>query len=119
MCLFFLGWGFLGLASACVGLGRSEAVWHESGMYGSHGLSAFRLLNFAILMAVQGVGIFAHAKRDAKKADIYFWGWVVYAGLCVLLELSRLCVAAARAPPKRARGLKRNERRHRSLHRGK
>ena len=91
MCLFFLGWGFLGLVSACVGLGRSEAVWHESGMYGSHGLSAFRLLNFAILMAVQGVGIFAHAKRDAKKADIYFWGWVVYAGLCVLLELSRLC----------------------------
>lgn len=75
---------------ACVGVGRSEVVWHENGMFGSHGLSTFRLLNHAVLMTNQAVGVFSHHKRDAKKADIYFWGWVVYTGLCVLLELSRL-----------------------------
>jgi hypothetical protein len=90
MCLFFVAWSSLGFISACVGLGRSEAVWHENGMFGSHGLSAFRMLNHAILMANQVIGVYAHAKRDARKADIYFWGWVVFSALCLLLELSRM-----------------------------
>ena len=90
MCLFFLAWSVLGFISACMGLARSEAVWHESGMFASHGLSSFRLINFAVLIGNQAVGVYSHAKRDAKKADIYFWGWVVYTSLCLLLELSRL-----------------------------
>ena len=90
MCLFFLAWSFSGFVSACFGLGRSEAVWHENGMFGSHGLSGFRLLTHGVLLANQAVGVYAHAKRDAKRADIHFWGWVVYAGLCVMLELSRM-----------------------------
>jgi hypothetical protein len=83
-------WGFSGFVSACIGLGRSEAVWHEYGMFGSRGLSGFRLVNFVVLMANQAVGIYSHAKRDAQKADIHFWGWVAYTALCLMLELSRL-----------------------------
>jgi hypothetical protein len=85
MCLFFVVWSFIGFVSACVGTGRSEAVWHENGMFGSHGLSTFRIINHAVLMTNQAVGVFSHHKRDAKTADIYFWGWVVYSGLCLLL----------------------------------
>ena len=80
----------MGFISACVGASRSEAVWHEYGMFGSHGLSAFRMVNHVVLMANQAVGLYAHAKRDAKKADVYFWGWVLYTGLCLVLEMSRM-----------------------------
>ena len=90
LCLFFFGWSFVGFTSACGGFSRSEAVWHENGMFGSHGLSAFRMVNHALLMANQAVGLYAHAKRDAKKADVYFWGWILYTGLCLALEISRM-----------------------------
>ena len=80
----------MGFTSACVGVSRGEAVWHEYGMFASHGLSAFRMVNHALLMANQAVGLYAHAKRDAKKADVYFWGWVLYTGLCLILEISRM-----------------------------
>ena len=36
------------------------------------------------------MGLYAHAKRDAGKADIYFWGWVFYTAFCFMLDVMRL-----------------------------
>ena len=90
MCLAFLAWGGYQLIYAFVDAGSSHDVWMESWTFNSREQSNFRILNFLFFCAHQGIGLWAHQKRNVEKADLYFWGWVAYSLLCLGLELQRL-----------------------------
>mmetsp|Transcript_43548 Transcript_43548/g.68173 ORF Transcript_43548/g.68173 Transcript_43548/m.68173 type:complete len:224 (-) Transcript_43548:252-923(-) len=90
MCLSFIAWGGYQFFYACVDAGAGEDVWMESWTFNSREQSGFRILNFLFFCAHQGIGLWAHQKRNVEKADLYFWGWVAYSVLCLGLELQRL-----------------------------
>ncbi|KAJ1485496.1 hypothetical protein T484DRAFT_1892357 [Baffinella frigidus] len=94
-CVAFLAWAAWGFVAACKDAGRGEGVWMESFTYNTTGLAAWRIVSFLYSVVHQSIGLYAHAKRDATKADIYFWGWVFYTGFCFMIDVMRLSTIEA------------------------
>mmetsp|Transcript_4544 Transcript_4544/g.16576 ORF Transcript_4544/g.16576 Transcript_4544/m.16576 type:complete len:201 (+) Transcript_4544:350-952(+) len=80
---------------SCSNLTRSESAWHENGVFSTHAVSTIRVLIHLFSICNQMMGLMAHAKKDVKKADMHFWGWIVYTVLCIFLEIFRLSTISA------------------------
>lgn len=90
-------WALVQIATACVGLANKGEVWESELEFNTHGLSLFQLLIHLYLAALAGLGLLAHARKDAYKAQVFVVGFVGFALLLLIFQIVRVMTIEADA----------------------